>query len=94
MINHLTLEIYNFMIEHGAQKTVSKLPKWKRKVSSDMPALNKALDNLETALNSAARRGRYYLMLSYFGEERTSCIKVRAALEMLDDLLEELEDHD
>ena len=94
MINHVTLEIYNYIIEHGAQKTVSQLPKWRRKVSSEMPALNKAWDNLEAALNSASRRGRYYLTLSYFGKEDTNFIRVRSALEMLDDLLEELGDLD
>lgn len=59
-----------------------------------MPALNKAWNNLEAALNSAASRGRYYLTLNYFGKEDTSFIRVRSALEMLDDLLEDLEDHD
>ena len=94
MINYLTLEIYNYIIEQGAQKTVSKLPKWRRKVGSGMPALNKAQDKLETTLNNAARRGRYCLTLSYFGEEDTSFIMVRSALERLDDLLEEREDLD
>ena len=74
-----------------AHKTVSKLPKWKRQVSSETLALNKAWNNLETTLNSAARRGRYYLVLRYFGEEDTNFIRVQSALEALDDLLEELE---
>jgi hypothetical protein len=30
--------------------------------------LNKAWNNIEMALNSAIRRGRYYLMWDYFGE--------------------------
>ena len=80
MINRSTLEIYNYMIEYSAHKTASELPKWRRQVSSEIPALNEAWNNLETILNSATRRERYCLSLSYFGKESARFIRVRSVL--------------